>query len=319
MNTPHRLTRPVKFNYLSQLMQTILLTGATGYLGSQIANAFVCAKHRVAILTRKNSNLSRINSLLPNLQVFNLEDGLDKPFRILGKVHAVVHTATCYGRKGETPLAVFEANTVFPLRLLEIATNFGADSFFNTDTVLNEYINTYSLSKHQFAEWGKSFASEGAIKFINIQLEHFYGPGDDAQKFTSYVIRSCLNNLSEIKLTAGEQSRDFVHVDDVVRAYTCLVDKATKLDSGYHNCGVGSGQSVSLKEFVNKIHRLTNSRSKLMFGALPYRKYELLQSQADTSLLEEIGWNCQLSLEQGLEQTIDEVMRSRKIITTGDG
>jgi len=293
-------------------MQTILLTGANGYLGSQLANAFVNANHRVAVLKRKNSNLSRIISLLPNLLVFNLEDGLDKPFRSLGKVHSIVHTATSYGRYGETPLAVFEANTVFPLRLLEAATNFGVDSFFNTDTILNEHINNYALSKHQFAEWGKSFANAGALKFINIRLEHFYGPGDDVNKFATHVIRSCLDNVSEIKLTAGEQSRDFVHVDDVVRAYACLLEIGPNLSSGYHNCGVGSGQAVRLKEFINKIHRLTNSRSILLFGALPYRKNEVLQSKADTSLLDENGWSCQLSLEQGLQQTIDIERQSRK-------
>lgn len=286
-------------------MQTILLTGATGYLGSHLAKAFVSAGHRVAALTRKNSNLSRISSLLPGLQIFNADDSLDHPFRALGHVHAVVHAATCYGRDGETPFEVFEANTVFPLRLLEAATNFGADSFFNTDTILNEYISTYALSKHQFAEWGKSFANAGALKFINIRLEHLYGPGDGANKFTTHVIRCCLNNVPEIKLTAGEQNRDFVHVDDVVRAYACLLDKGPELGLGHHEFGIGSGQAVSVREFVNKVHRLTNSRSVLLFGALPYRKNEVMQSQADTSRLEESGWRCQMSLEQGLQQTID--------------
>lgn len=286
-------------------MQTILITGATGYLGSHLAKAFVSAGHRVAALTRRNSNLSRISSLLPDLQVFVAEDGLDHPFRALGHVHAVVHAATCYGRDGETPFEVFEANTVFPLRLLETAGNFDADSFFNTDTVLNEYINPYALSKHQFSEWGRSFANAGVLKFINIRLEHVYGPGDGASKFTTHVIRSCLNNVPEIKLTAGEQKRDFVHIDDVVRAYACLLDKGLELGLGHHEFGVGSGQAVSVRDFVNKVHRLTNSRSTLLFGALPYRKDEVMQSQADTSLLEECGWRYQVSLEQGLQQTID--------------
>jgi len=286
-------------------MQTILLTGATGYLGSHLASAFVNSGHKVAVLIRKNSNISRISLLLPALQIFNAEDGLDNTFRALGHVNAVVHTATCYGRNGETSFEVFEANTIFPLRLLESAKNFGADNFLNTDTILNEFISTYALSKHQFAEWGKSFANASSIKFINIRLEHIFGPGDDESKFTTHVIRSCLNNVPEIKLTAGEQKRDFVHVDDVVRAYSCLLDKTSELGLGHHEFSIGSGQAVSVREFVNKVHRLTNSRSKLLFGALPYRKNEVMQSQADTSRLEKSGWRCEMSLEQGLKQTID--------------
>jgi len=286
-------------------MHTILLAGATGYLGSHLAKAFVKAGHKVVALTRKNSNLSRISSIMPRLQVFNTEGGLDEAFRALGHVHAVVHAATCYGRDGETPFEVFEANTVFPLRLLETAASFGADSFFNTDTILNEYISNYALSKHQFAEWGKSFANAGALKFINVRLEHLYGAGDNANKFTTSVIRSCLNNMPEIKLTEGEQRRDFVHVDDVVRAYACLLEMGSELGLGHHEFGVGSGQAVSVREFVNTVHRLTNSRSTLLFGALPYRKNEVMLSQANTRRLEKSGWRCQMSLEQGLQQTID--------------
>jgi nucleoside-diphosphate-sugar epimerase len=292
-------------------MQTILLTGATGYLGSHLAKAFVCAGHRVAILIRKNSNLSRIRSLLPYVQVFNIEDGLDKPFHSLCKVHAVVHVATCYGRNGETPYEVFEANLVFPIRLLEVALNFGVESYLNTDTFFNTKnernvcMSSYALSKHQFNEWGRSLGSAGLVKFINLRLEHLYGPLDGAQKFAMYIIRNCLNNVPEINLTLCEQTRDFVHVDDVVQAYVCILDKGSELGMGHHEFGIGSGLAVSVREFVNIVHRLTNSRSVLLFGALPHRKDEIVHSQANTSRLEECGWRCHMSLEQGLQKTID--------------
>ena len=138
---------------------------------------------------------------------------------------AVVHTATCYGRNRETPLEVFEANLKFPLDLLEKAALFSTDTFFNTDTILYKYLNGYSLSKHQFVEWGKQYADEHKIKFCNIKLEHMYGPGDDDSKFTTYVINSCLNNVPEVKLTLGEQERDFIYIDDVVSAYQLLLKK----------------------------------------------------------------------------------------------
>src|SRR5207344_1577562 len=103
---------------------------------------------------------------------------------------AVVHTATSYGRKGEKAVAVLEANTAFPLRLMESGISFGVKTFFNTDTSLNKYMNFYALSKKQFADWGRLLAGQKKIRFINIELEHFYGPGDDDSKFTASVIRS---------------------------------------------------------------------------------------------------------------------------------
>jgi CDP-paratose synthetase len=296
-------------------MQTILLTGGTGYLGSHLAFSLLSSGHRVAVLKRKDSDLSRIKVFASSLIFFNVEDGLDKPFHILGKVDSVVHTATCYGRLGQTSLEVFEANMVFPLKLLHVAINYGVDSFYNTDTFFNTtneqnlFKSSYTLSKHQFNEWGRSLGSAGIVKFINLRLEHLYGPLDGAHKFSMYIVRSCLRNVPEIRLTNGEQKRDFVHVSDVVRAIICVLEMGPKLGLSYHEFGIGSGHAVSVREFVNLVHRLTNSRSTLLFGALADREDEIMHSHADTSLLQKGGWSCQMSLEQGLRQTIEVEMQ----------
>lgn len=287
-------------------MRTLLITGATGYLGSHLAQTLLDAGHRVAILKRATSSLSRLDTCVSRLAVFNLEDGLNLPFKSLGHVDAVIHTATCYGRGGEKPSEVFEANTVFPLRLLETATFFHTATFFNTDTILYKYLNPYSLSKCHFMEWGKSFADSGKIKFVNIKLEHMYGSGDDLSKFTSYVIRSCLNNVEELKLTPGAQKRDFIHIDDVTNAYQHLLNASNKLKPGFSEFGVGSGHASSIYDFVNIVHRLTQSKTKLVFGGLPYREHEIMDSQADISGLTSLGWKKYYGIEAGLQQVIEQ-------------
>lgn len=286
-------------------MRTLLITGATGYLGSHLAQTLLDAGHRVAILKRATSSLSRLDACVSRLAVFNIEDGLNIPFQSLGYFDAIIHTATCYGRGGENPSEVFEANTAFPLRLLEIATSFNTDTFFNTDTILYKYLNAYSLSKHHFMEWGKSFADSGKIKFVNIKLEHMYGAGDDSSKFASYVIRSCLNNVDKLKLTLGEQKRDFIHIDDVVSAYQYLLENAGKLEQGFSEFGIGSGKAVTIHDFVDIVHRLTDSQTKLMFGALPYREHEIMHSEADVSGLTALGWHSRYDLKTGLKQVIE--------------
>lgn len=79
-------------------MKTLLITGATGYLGSHLARSLVDAGHRVAILKRANSNLQRLESYTHRLAMFNIEEGLDIPFKALEHVDTVIHAATCYGR-----------------------------------------------------------------------------------------------------------------------------------------------------------------------------------------------------------------------------
>jgi CDP-paratose synthetase len=183
------------------MMQTLLITGATGYLSSHLVRSLVDAGHRVAILKRANSSLRRLEFYVPRLAMFNVEDGLDLPFKSLGHVDTVIHAATCYGRAGEKASEVFEANTAFPLRLLETVT------FFNTDTILYKYLNSYSLSKQHFAERGKSFADGGKIVFVNMKLEHKYGVGDDSSKFVTHVCAGSQAHAWEPKILEAPASR----------------------------------------------------------------------------------------------------------------
>ena len=290
------------------MKKQILLTGATGYLGSHLAHAFVAAGHRVAVLKRVSSSLARIEALLPQLQLFDIEDGLEAPFLAMGRVDAVIHAATCYGRNGENSAAIFAANTAFPLRLLEVAATFKTAVFINTDTSLDKYLNAYALSKKQFMEWGRFYAARNMLRFLNLRLEHFFGPKDDDTKFTSHVIRSCLANVPELKLTPGEQIRDFIYIDDAVSAYLLLLEKLGQLSEQFVELDVGSGEAISIRAFVEKIHQLTGSETELKFGAVPYREGEVMYSNADTEFLKGLGWQCQVSLEQGIVKTMKGYM-----------
>lgn len=286
-------------------MKKILLTGATGFLGSQLAKALLNAGHAVVALKRRSSSLQRVASVASDIAFFDLEElDLDDFMRGCGGVDAVVHTATCYGRNNESVGEIFAANTEFPLRLLDAAIRAGVVTFLNTDTVLDKYLNFYALSKNQFRQWGKFFSRHEQMRFVNIRLEHFYGPNDDQKKFSTYVINSCLGNVPELHLTKGEQKRDFIHIDDVVSAYLVLLEKLDGFEQTFVELEVGSGQAVSIREFVETVQRLTEARTRLCFGALPYREGESQFSEADISVLKALGWRCRYDLVAGLKQVI---------------
>lgn len=283
-----------------------MLTGATGYLGSHLAEALLDAGHSVVVLKRKTSSLCRLESILPKVTLLDVDD-LD--FKILfkehGKIDAVVHAATTYGRNGESASQIAEANLNFPLKLLDAAVAAGVPVFVNTDTALDKFLNAYSLSKTQFAEWGSHFAGQRKIRFLNLRLEHFYGPGDDDSKFTTHVVNSCLKNASELKLTPGEQKRDFIYIDDAVAAYMLLLEKQESLPDWFVEFDVGSGEAVTVRQFVELVQQLTASKTYLNFGAQPYRAGEVMLSQADVEPLRKLGWRCRHTLEQGLKLVIE--------------
>lgn len=301
----------------------VLVTGATGFLGSHLVRRLLGDGHEVAAFKRHNSSLCRVFDIAKDLAWYYADDAdLSLPFRKHVHFDAVIHTATCYGRQGESFSTIFEANTAFPVRLLETAAHFKIDTFFNTDTYFNtnsilcSHLNAYSLSKKHFTEWGRLVAESGAIRFANIKLEHIYGPGDSPTKFTAHIIRQCLNNEPTIRLTNGEQLRDFIHINDVVDAYILLLEKKSLLPADFITCGLGTGTAVSIREFVENVHHISNSSSKLYFGALPYRDNEIMKSAADITLLSSLGWKPLYSIKRGLLEVIDGERKSQTTHTT---
>ena len=103
--------------------------------------------------------------------------------------------------------------------------------------------------------------------------------------------------------------RDFVYIDDVIFAYLVLLQKIDSFLDLFIEFDVGSGNPVSIREMVETVHRMTKSRSRLAFGALPYRKNEVMFSNAEVEPLVNLGWSCKTSLEQGLRLTVDSVKK----------
>lgn len=288
----------------------ILLTGATGYLGSHLVNGFVEDGHDVTILLRRVSNTSRIAALLGHLRCYEIEaGGTEALFKEVRNLDIVVHAATSYGRNGETPLVVAEANTLFPLRILDLACANGVETFVNTDSfyvneITYDFLANYALSKRQFAEWGHRYAEAKRLRFLNVRLEHSFGPGDDESKFVNWIVRECIADTETIELTEGLQQRDFIFIDDVVSAFKVLVTNAGSLNAGWMALGLGTGHAVTVRHFVELVHRLSSSKARLLFGAKPSRRGEIMRSCADNSLLSEMGWSPVFDLETAVRTLI---------------
>ncbi|WP_022854419.1 NAD-dependent epimerase/dehydratase family protein [Thermodesulfatator atlanticus] len=286
------------------MKKTILLTGATGFLGSHLAERFVHEGYKVIILKRSFSDIWRIQHIINKLICYDIDKiSLVKPFEEY-EIDVVIHTATKYGRKGESVREIVEANLYFPLQLLEISISFNTGTFLNTDTILCKYLNYYSLSKKQFVEWLKIFSEK--IRVINLKLEHIYGEKDDTTKFIPWIINQLLKNVEEIKLTEGKQKRDFVYVQDVVEAYYMVLIHIDNLEKRFYEYEIGSGNSMQIRTLVELIKKLTgNNKTFLHFGALPYRENEIMESRANLEMIKrDIGWFPKVSLEEGLLRTI---------------
>lgn len=283
---------------------SIMLTGATGYLGSHLAQALTDGGQRVAILKRAGSSLDRLTGCIDKISCHDLDgDGIAQAFA-QQRIDAVVHCAASYGRNGESNLDMLDANTRFPLQVLQAATERGCRLFVNIDTTLPDSLNPYTLSKTQFRQWGRFMAHKSSIRFVNAKLEHFYGPAEPGHSFTARIIAACSRNEPELLLTPGEQKRDFVYIDDVVDALLKILEHGLGTDFHLSEFEIGSGSPVTIRELVETVHRLTRSTTRLVFGAVPYREGEVMESHADLRAIRLLGWDAQVALDDGLRKSL---------------
>lgn len=283
--------------------KTVLLTGATGFLGSCLLKAMLGKGHRVVILKRETSDLSRICDLLDQIKFYDIETVQ------LGQIfneHTfdfVVHTACCYGRNNQTISEIVEANFLLGLKLFEAAKLHDVPTFVNTDTLLPKYVSEYSLSKKQLTEWLLRFNDK--MQVVNFKIEHMYGPGDDSSKFVPWLIGQFKQNVVRVPLTAGLQKRDFIYIDDVVSAYMLLLEKAHELDTCIE-LDVGTGVLRTVRDFVENLHheyqrKFPDNNSVLGFGDIPVRDGELLSVDVDNSTLKKLGWQTVVPVATGIK------------------
>lgn len=288
-------------------MKTILITGINGFLGSNLAKR-LSEEYNIVGLEYDISNLHRIKD--SNFKVYESGNRMPNEAFTAQKIDVIVHTATCYGRENETLANVAKTNLTLPLNLLEKAIENRCTLFVNADTVLNRFTSVYSLSKCHFQEWLYYFQKE--IKVVNIQLEHFYGPGAGASNFISLMINRLINNEPEIELTQGDQLRDFVYIDDVVEAFYTVINRVSFIESPYSSLQVCTGQLISIKELMQLLKKHTTSTSELKFGVLPYRENEIMKSCSDNSALIKCKWQPKHTIEQGVVKTVLSALTTKQ-------
>lgn len=290
--------------------ETILLTGATGFLGSHVLEGLIEKGFRVVILKRSFSDTWRICHLLDKVKVYDIDiTPIEKPFTENG-IDVIFHAATNYGKENDHVCDIVTSNLMFPLSLLDLAVLYKVSAFVNIDTFYNSnysHVTSYALSKEQLKEWLPLYSNK--VQIINLKVQHLVGPKDSASKFVMWLIAQLFEGTRVLKLTSGEQKRDFIFVTDVVRAGILILNSRKALNN-YSELEAGTGELTSIREFVIKtrqaVAKVTGNEpgAFLDFGALQYRIGEFMDIEENIEGLTKLGWMPEVSLDEAIMKTV---------------
>ena len=285
------------------MAKRILITGGTGFLGRNLIIDLESLGYEICLTTRSTSDVT-ILSNISNLKYISIDKSGWENQITDWSPEIIIHTATSYGRKGESIVDISMANTLFPIKILNIALEMeNTPVFINIDTSLTKDVNLYSLSKKQFLEWLNFYNRK--IKIVNVILENFYGPGDG--QFISNMIKKVASNVPEIDLTIGIQRRDFIYYKDVVSAFRIILDNLDELPDAFTEFEIGSGKSYSIKEVFKMIMDATgNTFTKLNWGSIKLRENEVMDSTGKISKICSLGWAPTVDLEDGIKKLIED-------------
>lgn len=283
-------------------MKKVLITGATGYLGSNLIRCLINDDFEIYCFVRNKNKLRYLTGLKSYVTL------IDCYKKIPSDVKLVIHAATNYGRNKESNTEIYYSNVIFPNELIENIKNKNECIFINIDTILPRYTNMYSLTKKHFFEL-LTINKHIFKAIINIKFDFMYGPNEPEDKFTQRLIKQ-LKKTNRIPLTSGLQVRNYIYIDDLVEALIIIIRNASSFNIELNKVNefeISTEEYLTIQSFVKLLYDLMNSKAILGFGDIPYREDELMVTKLKNESIVALGWKSKTDIKKGLIKCLNGV------------
>jgi UDP-glucose 4-epimerase len=234
----------------------------------------------------------------------------------MASVEVVFHLAAVglHEREPRPPDEIARTNMLITLNVLRLSAALGARRVvhvgsgleYGQGTKLDENVplaptSAYGRSKASSWVVTQAFCRELRLEPVGVRPFTVYGPNDSPYGLVGSAVIAALAR-SELELTEGRQTRDFVYVADAVDAITAAAVEPRAVGEVFNVC---TGVDTSIRSAVDLIFLLSGSDAMPRFGARPYRPEELWSSSGDPAKARTtLGWQPQTSLEEGITETI---------------
>jgi nucleoside-diphosphate-sugar epimerase len=301
----------------------VLITGITGFLGSEIAKKFYSEGFEVIGLKRKNSELTRCSDFYEKINWIDIsEEWEQKVVKMSPQI--IIHSAwEGVGAEERDNWNLQSNNIVFTLKLLSIAREakvkkfigFGSQAEYgNFSGIVNENYpvnpnSAYGLNKNICGQTINVFCEQNNIEWYWLRLFSFFGEREAANWFIPTLVNNILENKA-MDMTPGEQRYAYMYIGDLAE----LILKLTNSTAGSGIYNISSKNSISLKEIVERIIKIINPKEvHVNIGAVPYRENQPMIVQGDISKLEEaIGTIFETSFDYNLKKVVQFNLNKRR-------
>lgn len=298
----------------------ILITGANGFLGSNILRSLIKKNYEICILTRKSSNFSRINDLLDKVIVCYYTDLENLHFSADLVIHFAWQGVSADDRNNiETQIKNLSIlkNLLFYCKSNSVKRIIGIGSqaeygFYEKIVDENHSLDfdshAYGTVKNLCRYYIKNFCESNNIGWTWLRLFSFYGPDEDPNWFIPWLILNVLNE-NNIDMTEGNQRYAYMHVNDFTSLFLEIIKSKKTIDKIYNVC---SENDKSLKQIALIIKKIIKPKSfNINFGVKPYRKNQIMFMKGNISkLLNDLGID---SLnEKPIEKNLSKIIQKFK-------
>ena len=307
-------------------MSKILITGATGFIGSHLAELCIQEGYDVVAFDRYNPNnywgWLEESRYKDNMKVIlgDVRD-YDSVSKAMEGCDVVFHLAALIGIPYSyvSPLAYIRTNVEGTYNVLEAAKNLGLEQVLVTSTSETygtaQYVpidekhplvsqSPYAASKIAADQLSLSYYRSFDLPVKIVRPFNTYGPRQSARAVIPTIISQLLNGNSEIKLGNITPTRDLTFVKDICNGFIEIY-KSEKLIGEITN--IGMNEEISIGGLAEKIAKIMNKKCKIILVKKRTRPdgSEVVQLMCDNSkLLKHTSWKPNYSLESGLIETI---------------
>lgn len=304
----------------------ILVTGAGGFVGQHLIKKLLLNKHNIIAMDFvSNSILKKWNIPVYNTNILDFID-VEKVIK-KEKPDAIIHLAaqSNVGKSWEKTKLTTSVNIEGTLNLYKAFFNVNSEGKFLNIGSSDEYgltakmgiplteemeckpQNPYSISKYCTEQLLLQLSKKDNVSVISTRSFNHFGPGQN----TGFVISDFASQIAKIKMNLIDNviyvgdlnaARDFVYIDDVIDAYTALIEN--KIPNGVYN--ISSGKSYKIRDILNLLIKLSNEEIKVSIDKSKFRPAEVLNFVGASYKLKSVtSWDIKVDLVEGLKKTLD--------------